>query len=121
MIVISIVLPAMLAARTSDMMRGLFLCFAFAAILNVFFVLGNYADPRKVCDLGLSRIFRGQELSGRFAAVAFLLSLHEVLYPGLRRVFGIIVVVIAISLLFLSNSKTSLGLAFLFHSWLDLR
>ena len=30
MIVTSIVLPAMLAARTVDMMRGLFLCFAFA-------------------------------------------------------------------------------------------
>ena len=41
MIVTSIVLPAMLAVRTADMMRGLFLCFAFASILNVFFVLGQ--------------------------------------------------------------------------------
>src|SRR5262245_32759689 len=39
MIITSIVLPAMLAARTTDMMRWLFLCFAFASILNVFFVL----------------------------------------------------------------------------------
>ena len=39
MIVTSIVLPAMLAARTADMMRGLFLCFAFALILNSYFVL----------------------------------------------------------------------------------
>src|SRR5437660_12777773 len=31
MIVTSIVLPAMLAVRTADLMRGLFLCFAFAA------------------------------------------------------------------------------------------
>jgi O-antigen ligase len=34
------------------------------------------------------------------------------LYPGFRRAFGIIVVVIAISLIFLSNSKTALGFAF---------
>jgi hypothetical protein len=37
-IVISIVLPAQVAVRNADMMRGLFLCFAFASILNVFFV-----------------------------------------------------------------------------------
>ena len=41
MIVTSIVLPAMLADRTADMMRGVFLCFAFASILNVFVVLGQ--------------------------------------------------------------------------------
>ena len=43
MIVTSIVLPAMLASRTADMMRGLFLCFAFASMLNVFRVFGG--DP----------------------------------------------------------------------------
>ena len=35
------------------------------------------------------------------------------LYPGFRRALGIIVVVIATLLVFLSNSKTSLGLAFI--------
>jgi exopolysaccharide production protein ExoQ len=40
-----------------------------------------------------------------------LLAFHEVRYPGSRRVLGIIVVAIAISLVFLSNSKTALGLA----------
>ena len=34
------------------------------------------------------------------------------LYPGLRRALGIIVIVIAILLIFLSDSKTALGLAF---------
>ena len=70
MIVTSIVLPAMLAARTADMMRGLFLCFAFASILNVFFVLGN---PPSIVDgvQWLSRIFFGQELSGRIFSDRF--------------------------------------------------
>src|SRR5262249_21747634 len=44
MIVTSIVLPAMLADRAADMMRGLFLCFALALILNVFFVLNGSVD-----------------------------------------------------------------------------
>ena len=39
MIVTSIVLPALLAARTADMMFGLFLCFAAAAILNILIIL----------------------------------------------------------------------------------
>ena len=38
MIVTSVVLPALLASRTADLMRGLFLCFAIAAILNLIFV-----------------------------------------------------------------------------------
>src|SRR5882762_3033924 len=41
MVLTSIVLPAMVAVRTTDMMRGLFLCFAFASILNLIFVLGG--------------------------------------------------------------------------------
>src|SRR5262249_3261612 len=41
MIVTSIVLPAMAADRTSDIMRGMFLCFALGLILNIFFVIGR--------------------------------------------------------------------------------
>jgi exopolysaccharide production protein ExoQ len=110
MIVTSIVLPGMLAARTADMMRGLFLCFAFASILNVFFVLGNPPSIVKMYD-GYPGYFLGKNYLGEFSAIAFLLSLHEMLYPGRRRALGIIVVVIAASLLFLSNSKTAFGLA----------
>jgi len=119
MIVISIVLPAMLAARTSDMMRGLFLCFAFASILNVFFVIGGTeTNALHWSPHGLYREYLGspgylssKNSLGECAAIAFLLSLHEILYPGRRRVLGIIGVAIAISLLFASNSKTAFGLA----------
>ena len=110
MIITSIVLPAMLAVQTADMMRGLFLCFAFASILNVFFVLGN--SPSIVTEYdGYPGYFLGKNYLGEFSAIALLLSLHEMLYPGFRRVLGIIVVVIATSLLFLANSKTAFGLA----------
>ena len=119
MIVISIVLPAMLAARSSDMMRGLFLCFAFAIGLERLLCIRRHRDSRHEWTahgfygdyIGSPGYFSSKNYLGECAAVAFLLSLHEMLYPGRRRVLGIIGVVIAISLVFLSNSKTALGLA----------
>jgi len=121
MIVTSIVLPGMLAARTADMMRGLFLCFAFASILNVFFVLGGTATIVTIAgphgwilkDLGSPGYFGFKNYLGEFAAVAFLLSLHEMLHPGWRRVLGITIAVTTIALVFASDSKTALGLAFI--------
>jgi O-antigen ligase len=116
MVLISIVLPAMVAVRTTDMMRGLFLCFAFASILNLIFVLAgspvmaDYGSMGKVA-IGYSGYFTGKNLLGEFAAIALLLALHEMLYSGVRRAFGIIIVIIAISLLLFANSKTALGFA----------
>jgi hypothetical protein len=115
MIVTSIVLPAMLAARTADMLRGLFLCFAFALTLNALFVLegsvtiASYGS--KLVDIGYQGYFLGKNYLGECAVIALLLSLHEMLYRGRRRALGIVCVVIAILLVFLSQSKTALGLA----------
>jgi hypothetical protein len=68
MIVTSIVLPAMLTAGTTDMMRGLFLCFAFASILNVFFVLGGSATiatyGSRVVNIGYQGYFLGKNYLG---------------------------------------------------------
>jgi O-antigen ligase len=115
MIITSIVLPAMAADRTTDMMRGLFLCFAFASILNVFFVFGG---PPTIATYGAAKVnigypgyFTGKNLLGEFAAIAFFMSLHEMFHRGIRRGLGIAGVAIAIFLLFSANSKTALGLA----------
>jgi O-antigen ligase len=112
MIVTSVVLPTMLADRTADILRGVFLCFAFASILNVFVVLGQtpIIDYTGV-SIGYPGYFSFKGVLGEFAAIAFLLSLHEMLYPGYRRVLGAIVAVIAIWLVFVSMSKGSLGMA----------
>ena len=112
MLVTSIVLPAMVADRKADMMGGVFLCFAFASILNVFFVLGqNPIILSNGNSIGYPGYFTFKGTLGECAAITFLLSLHEVLYPGLRRVLGIIVIIIATWLMFVSQSKGSLGLA----------
>jgi O-antigen ligase len=110
MVLTSIVLPGMLAVRTADLMRGVFLCFALGAILNIFFVLGN---PLSVVNQygGYPGYFTGKNYLGEFSAVAFLLALYEMCHPGLRRASGIIIAVIATLLLFLADSKTALGLS----------
>jgi len=107
MVLASIVLPGMLAARTADLTRGVFFCLAVGAILNLVFVLES---PQPI-DGGYSGYLLGKNALGEFAGVALLLALHETLYRGFRRVFGVMIAIIATSLLFWSNSKTAFGLA----------
>lgn len=112
MMIISIVLPAMLADRKADIMRGVFICFALASIINVFFVLDQRPMLYETGEmLGYPGYFSFKGLLGECAAITFLLSLHEMLYPGVRRVVGIIVAVVAVSLIFPSYSKGALGIA----------
>jgi exopolysaccharide production protein ExoQ len=113
MIVASIVIPAMLASRKSDLMRGLFVCFAIATILNVFFVLGRPPIDTKFATWGYPGYFSGKNYLGECEAVAVLLAIHEAIHPGRRRIFGILIAVTAFALLLASNSKTALGLLFL--------
>ena len=112
MIVISIVPPAMLAARNVDIMRALFLCFALALILNVLYggsdiQINNF----KLVDVGFRGYFETKNPLGECASVAFLLSLHEILQRGWRRALGLFVIIVAILLVFSSNSKTAFALA----------
>jgi O-antigen ligase len=116
MIVISVVLPAMLVNPTTDLVRSLFLCFAISAILNVFFVLdgsqiiATYGSQGAV-NIGYPGYFLGKNYLGECAAIAFLLSLYEILHSGFRRIAGLTILVVAVALIFWSNSKTAFGLA----------
>jgi len=105
MILTSIILPTMLAPPTADITRSLFLCFAVGLILNILLVPPNAIT-------GYGGYFLDKNALGPFAAIAFFLALHEVLNGGLRLALGIIVVVIAGMVLWLTNSKTSIGFAF---------
>jgi len=115
MVLASIVLPAMLADRTSNILRGVFLCFALAAVVNVVLIPGGYQTMAQygpvLVDIGYQGYFSDKNILGEFAAIAFLLSIHELLYRGHRRALGIIIAVVTAVLLFLSSSKTALGLA----------
>lgn len=110
MIVTSIVVPTLLASQRTDLLHGLFLCFAIAIGLNLAVALfGGSTESAH----GVRGYFQTKNQLGAFAAVSLLLSLNEMLYPGRRRVLGIVVGIAAFSLLLLGNSKTALGLVFL--------
>jgi O-antigen ligase len=110
MIITSIVLPVLLAARTVDLMRGLFLCFAFALILNLYFVLTQTPMIFQNGRIAYQGYFTFKGILGECAAIAILLSLHEILYPGLRRALGVTVIGIAVYLIALSDSNGSIAL-----------
>ena len=110
MIVTSIVLPALLSARTVDWMRGLFLCYGLAVLLN--FCVALNTPPSALGEV--SGYFGGKNYLGEFAAPALLLGLFEAFYPGLiRRAVGILVAILSALLLFWSQCKTALGFVLL--------
>jgi exopolysaccharide production protein ExoQ len=113
MIVISIVLPAIMSDRRVDLIRALFLCFAFAAILNMIFAFIMPPLKGENVTLGYTGYFPGKNYLGELAAIVLLLSLSELTHSWCRRVVAIIFLAVAFYLLFLSNSKTALGLALL--------
>ncbi len=116
MIITSIVLPAMLAARSADMMHGLFLCFAFASILNLFFVIDGSVTMARygtmLVDIGYQGYFMGKNYLGECAGVSLLFACHEFRYPGKRRTLSVLIMAVSVVLVFMSDSKTALGLAF---------
>jgi O-antigen ligase len=109
-ILASIVLP-ILMARSADVIRGLFLCFGAACILNVFFVLNQQPILMEGQIIGYPGYFSFKGLLGECAAIALLLAFHEILYSGLRRVLGILIIAVALGLVMASYSKGSLGMA----------
>lgn len=113
MIVTCIVVPAMLAARNTDLVRGLFLCFAIAAVLNLIFVFIRPPIDFKNATWGYPGYFAGKNYLGECATLTLLLSMYEIVHPGKRRTFGIIIAIVSVAILILSNSKTSMGLAVL--------
>jgi exopolysaccharide production protein ExoQ len=113
MIITAIVIPAMLAGRGVDLMRGLFICFAIAAVLNLVAVFTRPPIDVKFATWGYPGYFSGKNYLGEFAVITFLLSLHEMLYAGWRRASGIVIAIITVALLIASNSKTSMGLVVL--------
>lgn len=110
MVVMSIVIPPLIVTRKGDLLRGLFLCFAAASIMNVFYVLG---PPPKLPDqatIGHIGYFTGKNYLGLCAAIAVLISIYEMTHSGTRRLSGILVFAFGCFLLLQSNAKTSTGL-----------
>ena len=110
--VVTIILPALLGARTADLMRGVFLCFALVMVVNVFFVL-NQSPLISMGRDGYPGYFESKGALGECAAIAVLLAFREVIFPGWRRVLGIIVIGLAIYLIDMSDARGPMTLVLL--------
>jgi exopolysaccharide production protein ExoQ len=112
-IVASITLPPLLASQKADMTLGLFLCFAFAVILNVYFVLNQTPIMLEGQSIGYPGYFSFKGILGECAAMALLLSFYQMLHKGWRRTLAMVVAGISVYLMIVSQSKGSLGLSLL--------
>jgi exopolysaccharide production protein ExoQ len=111
MLIISMVLPAMVAARRSEMMHGVFYCFAFGSILNAIVILTGYSTilMAGTDDAGYVGYMEGKNALGQFAAVAILFSVYEIVRPGWRRWLALIIIFTDVYLIFGAHSKAALA------------
>lgn len=105
MILATILLPALLANR-ADLMQGLFRCFAIAAVLNLCILPSNEAIYVEMSG-GYLGYFLSKNYLGMFAGITGILAFHEIAQRGTRRAEGILVLIVAVPLLYFSNSKTA--------------
>lgn len=85
MAITSILMRPLMAARTVDMMRCVFLCFVLDLIVNVFFVF----DQNPMILEKERRVYPGyfmlKRVLGECSAFTLLLSFNEILCPGWQR------------------------------------
>jgi exopolysaccharide production protein ExoQ len=115
MLLICIIPPALVASRTTDMMRAVFFLCALASVVNAVLILGGYsqesmADGGKIGYPGYFS-FKGE--LGEFAAFAIFFSVYQIFERSWRRALGLIIVVIDIYLMVASESKGAFGFVIL--------
>ncbi|RWP38913.1 MAG: O-antigen ligase family protein [Mesorhizobium sp.] len=109
MVFVCAVLPIVSLRRMPVATDHLFVCFGLTALLNLPFLFLTQRG-----ELGHAGFFTGKNLLGEMSALAFMFALHQVSRTGvIYRLRGGIGVVVALTLLIASESKTSLGLALL--------
>lgn len=113
MVSVSVIVPALMASRTSDLMRALFWCFAISGVLNFAFAMTGTQTLADGVVIGNPGYMLGKNYLGECSGIAFLLSLHEVRYRGARRWIGLLMTGVAVANLILANSKTAMALSFL--------
>lgn len=113
MVVTAVVMPALIMTGKTDLLRGLFVCFAMASVLNLFYVFGPQPKLDVHAAVGSAGYFTGKNYLGQCATITLLLSLYEMRRRGFWRIISVFTACIAIYLVVLSNSKTAVALAIL--------
>jgi O-antigen ligase len=103
---IVVVVPYALPLRTKYTIPGVHLCYAIALAISAVYVL-----TRPSSSIGHPGYFTHKQELGQLCAIGIILSSHELLHRGWRRLVGLIAIGLAFWLVFESNSKSALALA----------
>ena len=114
---IIILAPYALPIRTVYTIQAVHICYAIALAISAVYVLAFPPSP-----LGHPGFFTHKQELGLLCAVGIILSSHELLFRGWRRLLAIIMICLELWLVVESQSKSalSLALATLVLSWLVL-
>jgi exopolysaccharide production protein ExoQ len=103
---IVVVVPFALPIPTKSTIPRLHLCYAMAFAVSAVYVLTTPPSP-----IGHPGYFTHKQELGLLGAVGIILSSHELLHRGWRRLVGLIVMGLGFWLVFQSESKSTLALA----------
>jgi O-antigen ligase len=103
---IVVVVPYALPTRAKYTIPSVHLCYAIALAINAVYVLTTPSSP-----IGHSGYFSHKQGLGLLAAVGIILSSHELLHRGWRRLVALIAMGLGFWLVFESESKSAFALA----------
>jgi exopolysaccharide production protein ExoQ len=103
---IVVVAPYALPIRANYTIPGVLLCYAIALAVSAVYVLTTPPSP-----IGHPGYFTHKQDLGLLGAVGIILSSHELLHRGWRRLVGLIAIGLGFWLIFESQSKSTLALS----------
>ena len=103
---IVVVLPFAVPIRTKHTIPALHLCCALALAVSGFYVLTTPPSP-----IGHAGYFTHKQELGLLAAVGLILSSHELLFGGWRRLLAICTIGLSFWIVFASQSKSAIAFA----------
>jgi len=106
LVAIVVLVPYALPIRTKYTMPAIHLCYAVALAVSAVYVLTTPPSP-----IGHPGYFTHKQELGLLGAVSIILSSHELLHRGWRRLVALIALGLAFWLLFESESKSAMALA----------
>jgi exopolysaccharide production protein ExoQ len=102
---IIVVAPYAFPISTAHTPQRLHVCCAIAVAVNAVYVLTTPPGP-----VGHPGYFTDKQTMGMFCGTAIIISAHEILFRGWRRLMAVVVMCVTVWLIFESKSKGSLAL-----------